>query len=235
MAMTMFDQGAVRHILLDNESARNAITGDDVVAIHASISNLSPLIRAVVFKGAGRTFSSGMHLTTFAGLDEHGARMMISALGEMIGAVRRLEIATLAVIDGPCMGAALELAAACDLRIGTPETTVGMPEVRLGFPSVLDAALLHQYFGLSLTKEMLLTGRAMPLKEWSATSFLNRVVTADRLQAECASMLEGLLQLPAAAYGAQKRLLNMWQNEPLDAAVRLSVDEFAASFAASTA
>ena len=62
-------------------------------------------------------------------------------------AFRRLPVPVIARIDGYALGAGLELAAACDLRVASERAMFGMPEVRIGIPSVVEAALLPQLIG----------------------------------------------------------------------------------------
>jgi enoyl-CoA hydratase/carnithine racemase len=83
---------------------------------------------------------------------------LISSVRDCIGAIRRAPVPTVAMINGYCLGAASELALACDLRVAHLDVFVGLPEVKLGIPSVADAALLHHYVGLSRAKEIILTG-----------------------------------------------------------------------------
>ncbi len=64
---------------------------------------------------------------------------LISSVRDCIGAIRRAPVPTVAMINGYCLGAASELALACDLRVAHLDVFVGLPEVKLGIPSVADA------------------------------------------------------------------------------------------------
>lgn len=231
MTIEISDLGAVRKVIFNDPATRNAITASDIATLTRAMSERSGDVKIVVFEGVGQCFSSGLHLDTFANLDEEGAQAVISQLGEALRAIRQKEIPTLAVIDGPCMGAALELVAACDIRIGTVRAKVGMPEIRLGFPSVLDAPLLLQYFGLSMAKELMLAGLPLEYERWAPTSFFNRVVDPGDLARESDAMVAWLTGLPQGAYAAQKRLFDVWQNQHLDASIKASISEFSSSFA----
>jgi len=71
---------------------------------------------------------------------------------DCIGAIRLCPRPTVALVNGYCLGAAFEMILACDLRVAHPQVQFGLPEVKLGIPSVVDAALLQQFVGLSKAK-----------------------------------------------------------------------------------
>jgi enoyl-CoA hydratase/carnithine racemase len=144
-------------------------------------------VRAVLFAGAGgRAFCAGMHVDTFAELTPESARAFIAELRDMLAAVRTAPVPTVCAVDGYCLGVGFELALACDLRVATTRSAFGLPEIKVGIPSVADAALLSEYVGLSLAKEMILTGDVYPVDRFSASGLCNTVVPPDRLAAAVA-------------------------------------------------
>jgi enoyl-CoA hydratase len=133
-------------------------------------------------------------------------------------------------VNGYCLGAAFELALACDIRIAADSAQFGLPEIKVGIPSVIDAALLQQHVGLSTAKEMILTGDLYPAADLARRGALNAVVPAADLHAETRRMLARLTGHSPAAMAAQKRLFETWQNTTLAAGIEASVSEFAAVF-----
>jgi enoyl-CoA hydratase len=90
-------------------------------------------VRALVFTGAvTRSFSAGLHLDTFADLGPASARRVIGQVRDCLAAVRTTRLPTAAMIGGYCLGAAFELALACDLRVATDDAQFGLPGVRVG-------------------------------------------------------------------------------------------------------
>src|SRR5262245_21354487 len=141
--------------------------------------------------GAGeRAFSAGMHLDAFHDLTPEAARRLIVAVRDCLAAVRLAPFPTISMINGHCLGAAFEIALACDLRIAASHATVGLPEIQVGIPSVVDAALLQQHIGLSKAKEMILTGDLFPVAELEPLGLFNAVVSADDLRAATQRMLD---------------------------------------------
>lgn len=226
------DADEVRWITLNRPAKLNAMTRDDLRALTVAVGGSPPETRAVVFRGAGtRAFSAGVHVDTFRGLDAAGARAVISELGELLAAVRRAPIPTLCSVQGYCLGGAMELAMACDLRVADTTASFGMPEIAVGIPSVLEAALLQQYVGLSKAREMLLTGDLYPVADLRWSGFLNDVVEPDELVPATRDLAQRVGRHARPATAAQKRLFHTWQNVGLDAAIEASIGEFAEVFA----
>ena len=102
-----------------------------------------------------------MDVSAFLVLNASTARAFIVPLKVMLNTVRMAPLPTIAGINGGCIGAGLELAAACDLRIAVNTAKFGLPEIKVGIPSALDAALLQQYLGLARAKEMMILGLSL--------------------------------------------------------------------------
>ena len=118
-----------------------------------------PQLRLVVLTGAGeRAFVGGADIGELAALDRDRARDFITLVHRCCDAFRRLPVPVIARIDGYALGAGLELACACDLRVASARSAFGMPEVKIGLPSVVEAALLPKLVGQGRARRLLLTG-----------------------------------------------------------------------------
>jgi enoyl-CoA hydratase/carnithine racemase len=162
------------------------------------------------------------------------ARSFISDLGAMLTAVRRAPVPTLCAVDGYCLGGAMELTMACDLRVASTTAVFGMPEIKVGAPSVLDAALLQQHLGLAKAKEMLLTGDLYRGAELEPLGFVNKVVAPEDLHEATAGFARRVSGHSPVAFASQKRLFETWQNVGLQASIDASIGEFAEVFAHET-
>jgi len=221
-----------RWVTFERPEKLNALTPEDVAVARAAVEEAPSGVRALVFIGAGeRAFSAGVHVDVFRELSTGAARTFITELGGLLAAARRAPIPTIAAVHGYCLGGAMELAMACDLRIGSNEAVFGMPEIKVGIPSVLDAALLQQYVGLSRAKEILLTGDLYSTADLQPHGFLNRVVAPDALRQAAAAMARTVGAHVPAAVAAQKRLFETWQNVGLQPSIEASIGEFAEVFA----
>src|SRR5207248_809584 len=144
----------VRWITFDRPEALNALRLEDFDAIGAAVRGTPDEVRTVVFAGAGdRAFSAGVHVDTFLTAAPGDGRRIITHVADCLRAVRLSPLPTIAMVNGYCLGAAFELALACDLRIAGEDARFGLPEVKLGIPSVVEAALLPAYVGLAKAKE----------------------------------------------------------------------------------
>jgi enoyl-CoA hydratase/carnithine racemase len=224
------DEGAVRWIMFDRPSILNAFTLEDLGVIGDAVRQVGPEIRAIVLTGVGeRAFSAGMHVETFRDVSPGAGRRIIDQVGDCLGAIRLAPIATVAMVNGYCLGAAFEMALACDVRVAHPEVRFGLPEVRLGIPSVVEAALLPRYVGLSRAREMILTGGMYTAADLPL-GFVNRLVPADRLRGATEDILRALTTPTREVIAAQKALFETWLNSGLAESIETSKQLFAEVF-----
>jgi enoyl-CoA hydratase/carnithine racemase len=215
----------IRWITFCRPTKLNALTVDD---LRTATDLVNADVKAIVFTGTGdKAFSAGMHLDSFTDLTAQTARELITAVRDFLTAVRTAAVPTAAMINGYCLGAAFELALACDLRICVEGTKIGLPEVEVGIPSVVDAALLQQHVGLGLAREIILTGDLYPADQ---LGIMNRTVARDALRTATVDLLGRVTRHAPAVLASQKRLFEIWLNTPLTAGIDASVTEFASLF-----
>ena len=220
-------------ITLNRPQKLNAMTRADLLALHAILDDAAAdqQVRAVIMTGAGeRAFCAGMDVGEFENLTPDAAHALINDLKGVCDRLRRLPQAVIMAINGHCIGGALEVAMAADLRVAADNAQFAMPEINLGIPSVLDSIALQQYVGLSLAKEMLLLGNAVTVDEINRLGFLNRVVPADQVLDVARRCAREMAQRPARTVAQQKTLFETWQNLGFDAASADSTNQFALAF-----
>lgn len=231
MTVDVEDTGNVRTLTLNRPAKANALLPGDVRALEQAVISAPEGCRALVLSGAGgRNFSAGMDLSTFRGASEAEARSIIADIGSLMRTVRHAPQLSIVAVEGACVGAAFELALAADLRVAHSEAVVGLPEVKLGIPSVVDAALLHHYVGLSTAKEMLLTGELKSVAELARTGLVNRVVPREDVVSAALEWAGELAALPALAVREQRALIDEWLNVSLQNAVDQSINTFGRMF-----
>jgi enoyl-CoA hydratase len=225
------DEHGTRWITIDRPEIANALRLSDLGVIADAVRTAGGL-RAIVLTGAGdRSFSAGMHVDTFSAAGPDTGREVISRVRDCVGALRLSPLPTIAMINGYCLGAAFEMALACDLRAACPQAQFGLPEVRLGIPSVVDAALLHHHVGLSKAKEIILTGGMYSVADLAPFGLANRVAERGQLRAAVGELLAGLRALTPQVLAAQKSLFETWLNTGLQPGIDASVEVFAEVFA----
>src|SRR5580692_820367 len=145
MILLAIDSRGVARLTVDNQRKLNVVGSallDDFTRQVEKIG-ADDTLRAVVVTGAGsKAFIGGADIGEMARLDEKSARAYITRLHRACQALRNLPFPAIARISGYALGAGLEIAAACDLRIASTTARFGMPEVKVGIPSVIEAALL---------------------------------------------------------------------------------------------
>jgi enoyl-CoA hydratase/carnithine racemase len=228
-------QGIVAHVTIDRARQLNAMGGALMAQFVETMARLGgeERLRAVVLSGAGdRAFIGGADIREMARLtDAAEARGFIMRVHQCCDAIRACPVPVIARIRGHALGAGLEIAAACDLRVAAEDAVFGMPEVRLGIPSVVEAALLPLLIGWGRARELLLLGGTIDAAQAAAWGLVERVAPATALDGAVEAWLGMLLLCPPGAIRLQKRLMRQWEELPLKAAVEAGIDAFAAAYA----
>jgi len=228
------DGGAVAFVTLDREAKLNALDSDVMDQFAAAIAHLAhdEHLRCVVVTGAGeRAFCAGADVEELATLlFPPEARSFIGRVHACCEAVRALAVPVIARVNGHALGAGLELAISCDLRVASDNATFGMPEVRLGIPSVVEAALLPGLIGWGRTREMLLLGESYDARTALAMGLVEAVVPAGDLDAAIESRITALMANGPQALRLQKALMRRWETLTLREAILAGVDIFGQAF-----
>jgi enoyl-CoA hydratase/carnithine racemase len=190
-----------------------------------------PQLRLVVLTGAGdRAFVGGADIGEIAALDAENARGFITLVHYCCDAFRRLPVPVIARIDCYALGAGLELAAACDLRVASERSIFGMPEVRIGIPSVVEAALLPKLIGQGRARRLLLTGETIGAAEAHAWGLVDIVAPPAALDEAVEGLVRPILAAGANAIRLQKSLILEWEELHTAAAVQRGIDCFVSAF-----
>ncbi|MEO5854070.1 MAG: enoyl-CoA hydratase-related protein [Nocardioides sp.] len=172
-------------LTLDNPDQRNAMSEEMTMSWIAAVDELAAdaSVRAVVVTGEGSAFCSGGDTTWIGGepdatVDRLRTRMI--AFYRAWLSIRRLEVPTIAAINGPAIGAGLCLALACDLRYAASGARMGLPFVRLGMHAGMAGTyLLPDVVGPAHARDLLLTGRLVDADEALRLGLVSRVVEVD--------------------------------------------------------
>jgi enoyl-CoA hydratase len=204
---------------------------DALLAAFDEVGNRADARVAVLAGGGGRAFVGGADIAEMVELEPSSARRFIAGLHRVCDRIRSLPLPVVARVEGWCLGAGLELAASCDLRLAGRGARFGMPEVRVGIPSVIEAALLPRLVGLGRAQDLVLTGRLIDAEEALRMGLVDGVADdGSRLDALVGQRLDELLAGGRRALAAQKELIRCWQELPLAAAIEAGIDAFAQSW-----
>lgn len=220
--------------LIYRERRLNLVGTPGLAALEAAFDELSACsdLRVVVLSGGGhRAFVGGADIGEMATLEPAGARRFITRLHGICERIRNLPVPVVARIEGYCLGAGLELAACCDLRLAAAGARFGMPEVRVGIPSVIEAALLPRLIGLGRAQDLVLTGRTVDAEEARRIGLVDTVAESGAaLDALVDQRVDELASGSPRALADQKELIRRWQELPLSAAIEAGIDAFERSW-----
>jgi len=178
-------------------------------------------IRVLVVAGAGRSFSAGIDISTFAAPPAATSEIPAPVRSDVDGllAIQRafswLEDApypTIAKVQGHAYGAGMQLALACDLRIVADDVQMGLLELNWGLmPDLGGTVWLPRLVGPAKALEMMLTGARLPADELLALGVVNRVVARDALDRTVDDLVAALLaRPPLAVQGAKAAVRGGW-------------------------
>jgi enoyl-CoA hydratase len=221
---------------LDNPARRNALDLDLAAEIRDGLAaaRSDAALRCVVITGVGNSFCSGADL---GGLIEQGGGSVLTRR-ELLGAyyrtfldVRDFPLPTIAAVNGPAIGAGLNLALCCDLRLASPSARFGATFVRIGIhPGGGATYLLSRLVGPARAAEMVLTGEVVEAGRAVEMGLANRLVASDDELADAASALAVVIAGNApAAVRASKRALRFALDESFDAVLEVEALAQAAS------
>ena len=225
-----YPRGRVAFVSIDNQSKLNSLSSQVMEQLIARFAELAvdANLRAIVLTGAGgKAFIGGADIDEMAALAGPAqARAFILKVHGCCQAIRDTPVPVIAAINGWCLGAGLEVAAACDLRLAANTAMFGMPEVRLGLPSVVEAALLPSLIGWGRTRRILMTGETFCAAEALAWGLVEEVHTTSSLPAAIDALVGQLLEAEPQAVRNQKTLMQRWEELPMSAAIAAGVDAF---------
>ncbi|ELY59787.1 enoyl-CoA hydratase [Natronococcus amylolyticus DSM 10524] len=176
-------EGAIRTVTIDRPARRNALTEAGLEALERAIAGSDEPI--IALRGAGPAFCAGADLSVVAELERDGAEAF-ARLGQRVA--RRIEDSdaiVVAEIDGPARGGGLELALACDVRVGTPDSTYGEPGATFGlFGAWGGTVRLPRVLGEGDALEFACTGRVVDAEEALRMGLLSRIEAEPRAVSE---------------------------------------------------
>lgn len=222
--------GQILTITLDSAKRRNAQVPSLWSALAELGGTLDPLVRVVVVRAEGPSFSAGLDR---AMLTPQGVPGEPSILALAAGSVGPLESAieqfqrgfsvwaqvpaiTIAAVQGHAIGAGFQLALACDLRVVADDVAFAMPETSLGLvPDLGGTSSLVRLLGYARALEICATGRFVGAQEAVAVGLAAVAVAGDQLDTTVLELADAILSGPEAAVRELKPLLRSAWDAPL--------------------
>ncbi|MEJ2752990.1 MAG: enoyl-CoA hydratase/isomerase family protein [Chloroflexota bacterium] len=211
-------RGPILEITLNRPEKRNAINSELYQAFDSAVNDANKLtdVRVVLVRGEGKAFSAGIDYTDFLRLaEEYGPgwqqrmRKITGDFQRVLTNLERLELPTIALLHGYCLGLAMELALACDIRIAAEGTWIGLPETLLGMiPDVGGTTRLVRLVGPARAKELIFSGRQIDAEQAERWGIVNQVVPEQDLLGAGDALAEEIGQAAPLAIGMAKRVID---------------------------
>jgi enoyl-CoA hydratase/carnithine racemase len=199
-------QPGVVRITLRNPAKFNAMSRAMWRSLRAAFESIQAdaTARCVVVQGEGAHFCAGGDISEYAEFRFQEDSLRDFHENDVWGALQAMQdcdVPLVAQIDGNCMGAGIEIASCCDVRLASASARFGAPIARLGFPMAPhEAALVMSAVGELTAREMLLTAAVVPAGVMLQRGFLNQVVDAALLPAAVQALADSTVALaPQAA------------------------------------
>ncbi|MBU6271768.1 MAG: crotonase/enoyl-CoA hydratase family protein [Betaproteobacteria bacterium] len=225
--------GAIVTLTLNDPASRNALSTPEqwaavVDAAERVQADLS--VRCVILTGAGSAFCAGGNVKDMqnktgiaAGDPNRISEGYRNGIQRIPLAFHRLDVPTIAAVNGPAVGAGCDLACMCDIRIAGESARFAESFVKLGIiPGDGGAWLLPRVVGMSRAAEMTFTGEMIDAAQALACGLVSRVVPNEQLMASAMALAERIAANPGPALRMAKRLLREGQHTRLDTLLEMS-------------
>ncbi|WP_370678741.1 enoyl-CoA hydratase/isomerase family protein [Comamonas sp. GB3 AK4-5] len=203
----------IYRVTVQHDGKLNAMSRGMWVQLKTVFTELSrrPDLRCVVVQGEGEAFCAGGDIAEYPGFRFDAAALAHFHEAEVWGGLQAMldcPVPLIASIRGACMGAGVEMASCCDLRLATAQAKFGAPIAKLGFPMApRELELVGRELGSMLARRMLLEAAVFNAAEMAQQGFIGSVVDAPQLEAEVQRTAERVAQLSPQAARLNKQAL----------------------------
>lgn len=213
--------GALARVALNRPDARNALNLPMCHALRDAFAELDTdaEVRVVLLSANGPVFCAGADLKERRGKDEAWVRARRRASFAAYDAIERCSKPVVAVLDGPAIGSGGEIALCCDFVIAGRGASFRFPEPQWG--TVGATQRLQRVIGKRRAKELLFTGRKMPVDEAYALGLVARVV--DDVSAAADEVAASIAKAPALAMALTKQAVDLGEEVALSTGLRIEM------------
>ena len=195
--LTQVDQDGNATVALNRPKSHNALDPETGAQLTAALKELeaNPKVRAVVLMGQGPSFCSGTDMDRIGKSASGTKEQNYKAAHQMALMCRTLYALakpTIACVHGAVRGSGVGLVAACDIAIGSRDSTFRLPEVRLGIAPAVISPYVVAAIGERYARRYFLSGEEFDAGEAFRIGLLHDIVEADELKPAVGRMLANL-------------------------------------------
>lgn len=218
--------GKVAYVLVNNIEKKNALPVEgraELADVMRQVS-LDPDLRCVVLTGVGPSFIGGANIGQMSEFPDHVvAETGSKTTHHACDSIRRVPVPVIARIEGYCLGAGMEIATACDMRVASTTAVFGMPEVKYGVPSGMEACLIPRLMTWGKAMELVYTGEMIPASEAYHFGYVEKLVEPDELDAQTERWVRSICLAGPRAIRIQKELCRDWEQMSVADAVQAGI------------
>ncbi|HEY5580276.1 MAG TPA: enoyl-CoA hydratase/isomerase family protein [Rhodoferax sp.] len=213
-------QGGVARVTIANTPKFNAMSRAMWRELRAVFERIqrSPDLHCVLVAGEGAHFCAGGDISEYADFRFQEASLRDFHENDVWGGLQSMldcDVPIVAQIAGNCMGAGVEIASCCDIRLAGASAQFGAPIARLGFPMApREAALVAREVGLTVARQMLLAAEIFNAADMKAAGFLSQVLPDEALAAQAQATALRIAALAPQAARLNKQTIRAL-NQPL--------------------
>ena len=204
--------GPIATITNDNDARHNAFDDDMDLQLFEIFAELKgrPEIRAVIWRGEGRSFSSGRDVSSIGTMQVELSHHELMRRGHHgIQQLWELDAPVLVACQGWTMGGSFQRALLADIRVAADNARFRLPELSHGvIPDTGGVAVLHEMCGHGLVSDLVLTGRVLDAYEALGHGIVSRVVSSDELDSTVRQMAEAIASAPAVSVKLARRVIS---------------------------
>ncbi|MGQ9474756.1 MAG: enoyl-CoA hydratase/isomerase family protein [Actinomycetota bacterium] len=208
-------------LTLNRPEVHNAMNHTMFLELEAAARELQgdPEVRAVVISGAGKSFSSGLDLASFAGLGQLTALQIHTFLKGVQATYLAYEMMNkpvIAAVNGLAFGGAMELMLACDIRFASEEARFNLMEIKFGIiPDLGACKRLARLVGLGHAKEIIFTGKTLDAAEAHRLGMVEHILPTEQVLPEAMKLATELAAGPILGIAMAKQVINRcWDSDP---------------------
>jgi len=219
--------------------ALNALSADLLQELSDALDEIAKNedIRILILTGAGeKSFVAGADITELAKFNALQGKNFAEKGQSIINKFQELPIPVIAAVNGFALGGGTEIALACDFIYASENAMFGQPEINLGLiPGFGGTQRLPRLIGKNMAKEMILTGKMIPVDEAKMMGLVNKVCTQEALMDEVMKTAKTIVSKGKVSIRAAKEAINSGMNVDLATGCTIEIDAFALCMASDDA
>ncbi|MEQ8178346.1 MAG: enoyl-CoA hydratase/isomerase family protein [Amphiplicatus sp.] len=218
--LTTIDSRGVARLTMNRPEVKNAFNEELIGAICDAMGRLSAdaNVRAIVLTGGGNAFSGGADINMMRRVAEYSAaenKDDARRLAHMLNSIYVSTKPVIALVNGPAMGGAVGLTAACDIAIAADTAFFALSEVRLGIIPAVISPFVVQAIGARQARRFFLTGERFDAETARRIGLVHMIASPAQLEATLDGVIDSLLACGPNAQKEAKELIRAVKNRPI--------------------